>query len=79
MTLFDLNRPLMKLIILFKKSYLSQTRDVPVFIIKQNKDIKPQLIYHDFKSSYQIFHFSFPKENDKTGKENYRPIALSQM
>ena len=64
----------------------SQMNDIPVKVIKENKDIVAFFIHHNFNNSlssstfptalkYADFKPVFQKD-DKTNKENYRPITI---
>ena len=64
----------------------SQTTDIPVKIIKENKDVVSFYVFHNFNNA--LSSCSFPtawkyadvqpvfKKDDKTDKENYRPISI---
>ena len=64
----------------------SQTMDIPVPIIKGNKDAIALFLYHNSNNS--LSSFSFPtglryahvrpvfKKDDKTDKENYKPTSI---
>ena len=64
----------------------SQMNDIPVKVIKENKDIVAFFIHHNFNNS--LSSSAFPtalkyadvkavfKKDDKTNKENYRPISI---
>ena len=64
----------------------SQLNDIPVKVIKENKDIVAFFIYHNFNKS--LSSSTFPtalkyedvkpafKKDVKTDKENYRPISV---
>ena len=64
----------------------SQMNDIPVKVIKENKDIVAFFIHHNFNNS--LSSSTFPnalkyadvkpvfKKDDKTNKENYRPISI---
>ena len=67
-----------------KKAY--QEHDIPVKLIKSNKDLFSHFIYHNFNNS--LFSSNFPsnlkaadilpthKKKDKSDIENYRPISI---
>ena len=60
--------------------------DIPVKVIKENKDIATFLIHHNFNNSFSSSTFPTAlkytdvrpvfKKDDKTDKENYRPISI---
>ena len=64
----------------------SQTTDIAVKIIKENKDVTSFYVFHNFNNG--LSSCSFPtslkyadvrrafKKDDKTDKENYRPISI---
>ena len=64
----------------------SQATDIPVKIIKENKDVISFYVFHNFNNA--LSGCSFPtalkyadvrpafKKDDKTDKENYRPISI---
>ena len=64
----------------------SQATDIPVKIIKENKDVISFYVFHNFNNA--LSSCSFPtalkyadvrpafKKDDKTDKENYRPISI---
>ena len=64
----------------------SQASDIPVKIIKENKDVISFDVFHNFNNA--LSSCSFPtalkyvdvraafKKEDKTDKENYRPISI---
>ena len=64
----------------------SRVNDTPVQVIKENKDAVAFFIHHNFSNS--LSRFTFPttlkyadikpvfKKDDKTDKENYRPISI---
>ena len=64
---------------------VSQKRDIPVRIIKENIDIS-YFLYHNFNNSLSCSTFPtamkyaevtpIHKKDDKTDKENYRPISI---
>ena len=64
----------------------SQNVDIPVRIIKENKDIVSYFLYHNFNNSLSCSAFPaamkyaevtpIHKKDDKTDKENYRPISI---
>ena len=72
---------------------VSQKTDIPVRIIKENIDIVSYFLYHNFNNSLSCSTFPtamkyaevtpIHKKDDKTDKENYRPIStlpnLSKM
>ena len=59
--------------------------DIPVKVIKGNKDVVAFFIHHNFNNSLSSSTFPTPlkyadvkpvfKKDDKTNKENYRPIT----
>ena len=65
---------------------VSQKTDIPVKIIKENKDIVSYFLYHHYHNSLSCSTFPsgmkyaevtpIHKKDDKTGKENYRPISI---
>ena len=65
---------------------VSQKTDIPVRIIKENIDIASYFLYHNFNSSLSCSNFPTSmkyaevtpvhKKDDKTDKENYRPISI---
>ena len=65
---------------------VSQKTDIPVRIIKENIDIVSYFLYHNFNNSLSCSTFPTAmkysrvtpvhKKNDKTDKENYRPISI---
>ena len=67
-----------------KKAY--QEHDIPVKLIKSNKNLFSHFIYHNFKNS--LFSSNFPsnlkaagilpthKKEDKSDNEYYRPISI---
>ena len=65
----------------------SQKSDIPLKIIKENVDIISYFLYHNFNNSFSCATFptsmkyadAIPihKKDDKTDKENYRPISIS--
>ena len=64
----------------------SQVNDIPVKVIKENKDIIASFVYHNFNNSLSGSNFPTAlkytdvkpvlKKDDKTDKENYRPISI---
>ena len=64
----------------------SQKVDIPVRIIKENLDIVSYFLYHNFNNSLSCSTFPaamkygevtpIHKKDDKTDKENYRPISI---
>ena len=68
------------------KAKASPSNDVPVKIIKENLDLLGYFLYNNFNNS--LFSCDFPngmklaeikpifKKDDKTNKENYRPISI---
>ena len=64
----------------------SQKVDIPVRIIKENIDIVSYFLYHNFNNSLSCSTFPaamkyaevtpIHKKDDKTDKENYRPISI---
>ena len=64
----------------------SQVNDIPVKVIKENKDIVAFFIHHNFNNSLSSSTFPIAlkhadvklvlKKDDKTDKENYRPISI---
>ena len=65
----------------------SQKTDILVKTIKENVDIISYFLYHNFNNSLSCATFPtsmiyadvkpIHKKDDKTGKENYRPISIS--
>ena len=65
---------------------VSQKTDIPVRIIKENIDIVSYFLYHSFNNSLSCSTFPtamkyaevthIHKKDDKTDKENYRPISI---
>ena len=65
---------------------VSQKTDIPVRIIKENIDIVSYFLYHNFNNSLSCSTFPtamkyaevtpIHKKDDKTDKENYRPISI---
>ena len=65
---------------------ISQKTDIPVIIIKENIDIVSYFLYHNFNDSLSCSTFPtcikyaevtpIHKKDDKTDKENYRPISI---
>ena len=70
----------------FNPKKASQATDIPVKIIKDNKDVVSFYVFHNFNNA--LSSCSFPtslkyadvrrafKKDDKTDKENYRPISI---
>ena len=64
----------------------SQMNDIPVKVIKGNKDIVAFFIHHNFNNSLSSFTFPIAlkyagvkpvfKKDDNTNKENHRPISI---
>ena len=64
----------------------SQKTDIPVKIIRENIDVVSYFIYHNFNNLLSCVTFSTAlkyadvtpahKKDDKTNKENYRPISI---
>ena len=60
--------------------------DIPVKLIKENKDIVAFFIHHNFNNSLSSSTFPIAlkyafvkpvfKKDDKTGKESYRPVSI---
>ena len=69
-----------------KKSFTktSQKSGIPLKIIKENEDVISYFLYHNFNNSCATFPTSMKyadvipihKKDDKTDKENYRPISI---
>ena len=65
---------------------VSQKTDIPVRIIKEKIDIVSYFLYHNFNNSLSCSTFPtamkyaevtpIHKKDDKTDKENYRPISI---
>ena len=65
---------------------ISQKTDIPVIITKENIDIVSYFLYHNFNDSLSCSTFPtcikyaevtpIHKNDDKTDKENYRPINI---
>ena len=65
---------------------ISQKTDIPVIIIKENIDTVSYFLYHNFNDSLSCSTFPtcikyaevtpIHKKDDKTDKENYRPISI---
>ena len=65
---------------------ISQKTDIPVIITKENIDIVSYFLYHNFNDSLSCSAFPtcikyaevtpIHKNDDKTDKENYRPISI---
>ena len=65
---------------------VSQKTDIPMRIIKENIDIVSYFLYHNFNNSLSCSTFPtamkyaevtpIHKKDDKTDKENYRPISI---
>ena len=63
--------------------------DIPVKVIKENKDIVAFFIHHNFNNSLSSSIFStalkyadikpVSKKDDKTDKENYRSISIFML
>ena len=63
-----------------------QEHDIPVKLIKSNKDLFSHFIYHNFNNSLFSSNFSsnfkaadilpLDKKNDKSNIEKYRPISI---
>ena len=64
----------------------SRKSDIPLKIIKENVDIISYFLYHNFNNSFSCANFPtsmkyadvipIHKKDDKTYKENYRPISI---
>ena len=70
----------------FKIKKASQKSDIPLKIFKENVDIISYFLYHNFNNSLSCATFptsmkyadviTIHKKDDKTDKDNYRPISI---
>ena len=64
----------------------SQTLDIPVKIVKENKDLMSYFVYNNFNNALSSLQYPNGlkyadvtpvfKKDDKSGKSNYRPISI---